>query len=465
MRRTPPALSFSLLATTLLMAQISVWTSGTPAGPPSAFAQGPRPEPATAASPEGSAEAGADVTIHGERFTLDCGRCHTPAGWCRLRPKLDFDHAQTGFVLRGAHVQTPCRDCHRDLVFARVTRECAGCHEDVAHRGELGADCARCHDEHDWRRSAHARLEHQQTRFPLLGRHALTDCDGCHGNAERDEYAGRPLDCVECHAGDYAGAQEPDHELLGLSQKCDPCHSSTHLQWSDALFQHTSAFPLIFGHALDVCSACHTPATPRPDGQACHACHAADYARTTRPAHAAAGFPTDCALCHRPTGFADVASYGHLASGYRLLGRHADQMCFACHFSGVYRGLPSDCYACHSLDYQVARSPDHRRMGFSTDCEECHSAADLGWHQPHGYDHATSGFPGFGRHAALECGACHGSGVFAGLASDCYSCHRADYDATQFPIHARAGFPTTCESCHTPMGWDRDARVKGEPRR
>jgi hypothetical protein len=465
MRRTRPVVSLAILTAIVLIAQGLARTTVRSPVLYCALAGGPDPVPAAQATREDSAEAGGDSTVHGERFTLDCGRCHTPEGWHSLRRQPDFDHAQTGFPLRGAHARAACRDCHRDLVFGRAGTECAGCHADVVHHGELGADCARCHDESDWRRSAQLRQEHQQTRFPLLGRHALIDCDACHQREGRDEYAGLPLDCVQCHAGDYAAARAPDHRLLGLPLECDLCHSSAHLWWSDAVFQHTSTFPLALGHAVENCGACHTPSTPFPDGQDCFGCHEQDYVRTTRPAHARAGFPTDCTLCHRTTAFEEVASYGHVVSGYRLQGRHADQICFACHFSGVYSGLPSDCYACHSLDYQIAQDPDHRHLGFSVDCEECHAPTDPDWHQPRGYDHPISGFAIFGRHAGLPCVACHGSGVYAGLPADCYSCHQADYDETQFPNHARAGFSTTCETCHTPAGWDQNARGKGSLRR
>jgi len=36
---------------------------------------------------------------------------------------------------------------------------------------------------------------------------------------------------------------------------------------------------------------------------------------------------------------------------------------------------------------------------------------------------------------------------------DCAACHTADYDATTTPVHATAGFPTTCADCHRNVDW------------
>ena len=37
--------------------------------------------------------------------------------------------------------------------------------------------------------------------------------------------------------------------------------------------------------------------------------------------------------------------------------------------------------------------------------------------------------------------------------TDCFSCHKADYQATNNPNHVSAGFPTTCATCHTTTSW------------
>ncbi|HMD14713.1 MAG TPA: hypothetical protein VKI62_08815, partial [Bacteroidota bacterium] len=37
--------------------------------------------------------------------------------------------------------------------------------------------------------------------------------------------------------------------------------------------------------------------------------------------------------------------------------------------------------------------------------------------------------------------------------SGCYSCHTTDYSGTTNPNHTAAGFPTTCQTCHTTTAW------------
>jgi hypothetical protein len=332
-----------------------------------------------AAWPAGAQPAPAppDSTVHGTEFRMDCARCHTPEGWGVLRPDTDFDHAETGFELRGAHAGAGCRACHQDPVFHRIGVLCADCHTDTAHRGELGFDCGRCHDESSWRLSAAMLFEHEQTRFPLVGRHALVDCETCHSSTQHNEYVNLPAYCVHCHTEDYLASRSPDHAALGLSADCERCHSAFHLFWSQAEFQHPASFPLTGVHDVGECAACHTPSNPLPIGSDCFGCHADDYGNAT-PDHIGGGFPTDCSWCHDPDGFSDVPAYAHLQSGFSMEGLHGRLPCAACHAAGTYAGLARDCYSCHQYDYENAREPDHIAESLPTQCERCHTPA--GWH-------------------------------------------------------------------------------------
>jgi hypothetical protein len=40
-----------------------------------------------------------------------------------------------------------------------------------------------------------------------------------------------------------------------------------------------------------------------------------------------------------------------------------------------------------------------------------------------------------------------------GIKSGCITCHPSDYNATTNPNHAGAGFPTSCQTCHTTVTW------------
>jgi predicted CXXCH cytochrome family protein len=317
-----------------------------------------------------------DSTVHGSDFKLDCARCHTPEDWRAPRPDLDFDHAETDYTLHGRHAELECRACHEDLVFHRIGVLCADCHADVVHRGELGYDCARCHNERDWRQSANLLLEHQQTRFPLLGRHALVDCDACHRTAQKNEFVGQPTDCRLCHANDYVETRSPNHEAFGFSTDCESCHSVVDLWWTDVAFQHPASFPLEFGHDIADCALCHVDGQVVLDGENCYACHRADYEGTVDPQHTRYNFPALCADCHETTSFYQVGPYSHSPSGFPAFGGHMTNDCAACHISGQYAGLDRACFSCHRAEYLGTEDPDHQVVGFSTECEDCHTPVD-----------------------------------------------------------------------------------------
>jgi hypothetical protein len=88
--------------------------------------------------------------------------------------------------------------------------------------------------------------------------------------------------------------------------------------------------------------------------------------------------------------------------------------------------------------------------GFPTTCVTCHSTG--AW-QPASFDHARTSFPLTGAHTSVTCSACHTGGRYTGTPTDCYACHRTNYEATTNPNHTAAAFPTTCTSCHTTAGW------------
>jgi hypothetical protein len=50
---------------------------------------------------------------------------------------------------------------------------------------------------------------------------------------------------------------------------------------------------------------------------------------------------------------------------------------------------------------------------------------------------------------------CHVNNNYTTLPTNCSGCHMAAYNATTNPNHQAAGWPTTCDTCHTlpPMAW------------
>ena len=69
----------------------------------------------------------------------------------------------------------------------------------------------------------------------------------------------------------------------------------------------------------------------------CVGCHLAKYNATTTPAHAAAGFPTTCEICHTTTQWPG-AVFAHTT--FPLTGKHTTVQCALCHVNNVYKGTP-----------------------------------------------------------------------------------------------------------------------------
>ncbi|MFN7989248.1 MAG: cytochrome c3 family protein [Thermoanaerobaculia bacterium] len=376
---------------------------------------------------------------------LDCQNCHRPQSWTAVT----WDHAAaTGFPLSGAHATIDCAKCHTDGVFRKgAVSGCASCHRADYERakspdhvaGGFPMTCETCHKVSDasWRT---ARIDHQAV-FPLVGRHATAACADCHRSGV---YRGTPRDCAGCHLTQYQKATNPSHVLAGFPTTCETCHKATDAAFTGVTFAHLK-WPLVGRHAGNACTACHRSGVYAGLPSNCASCHQADYQKAVNPNHAAAGFPTTCETCHA---LADPSwqqgKFDH-ASVFALVGRHATAACADCHRSGVFRGTSRDCAGCHLPDFQKATNPNHLMAGFATTCETCHKATDTAWT---GATWAHTKWPLVGRHAGNACSTCHRSGVYAGLPSNCASCHQADYQKTANPNHAAAGFPTTCETCH-----------------
>lgn len=162
----------------------------------------------------------------------------------------------------------------------------------------------------------------------------------------------------------------------------------------------------------------------------------------------------DCSACHTTSGWQLAATAGksgfdHDRTGFPLRAAHAQSSCGKCHTGK--RSPPTTCEGCH-------RDP-HQGRNDGT-CAECHTAT--AWSDTNTLEqHRRTRMPLTGRHATLDCSACHkrsGERVFSDLPADCYSCHRARYhDASVHPTHdGSAGTPPfsrSCGSCHTTIAW------------
>ena len=164
-----------------------------------------------------------------DTFPADCSICHQGFGWGDLVDDFSFDHeAETGVRLDGAHAFAQCILCHNDRGHVSVfqARGCVGCHEDV-HQGDLGQTCEDCHGQETWfaREDSAQLAQHDHSRFPLIGTHALTACNRCHLGANVGNFLPADPACESCHQDDLA--RTTNHVGLGWVDRCDRCHIPT----------------------------------------------------------------------------------------------------------------------------------------------------------------------------------------------------------------------------------------------
>src|SRR5262249_305140 len=140
---------------------------------------------------------------------------------------------------------------------------CVSCHrKDDGHEGQLGPRCEHCHGQDNWRRILS--FDHDLTRLPLIGRHAIVTCEECHRSLR---FKDAPLACAPCH---------PDQYPVGrLGPNCELCHNPN--SWPRWLFDHDkqTRYPLTGAHRGLNCHACHvtknvTKITLATDCNSCH---------------------------------------------------------------------------------------------------------------------------------------------------------------------------------------------------
>jgi hypothetical protein len=389
-------------------------------------------------------------------FPTRCEQCHTTNNWLNAK----FDHSSTGFLLTNAHADPPrvCQDCHVNNNFNLTTTACVSCHlknfqaatnpNHVA--GGFSQTCQQCHTTIAWQP---ATFDHTTVGFPLTNAHADPPrvCADCHIN---NNYNITTTACVSCHLPNYQGAKNPDHVAGGFSQTCQQCHTT--IAWQPATFDHnTVGFPLTNAHADPprVCADCHINNNYNITTTACASCHLKDYNTALTPVnHVQLGFPTACESCHDTVQWTN-GKFDHAATGFPLTNSHMvpPRVCADCHINNNYNLTSAACSTCHLKDYNSATAPiNHIQVGFPTTCQLCHDTTL--WTNGK-FDHNTSTFPLTGAHTSVPCASCHVNNNYTTLPTDCYGCHKANYDATTNPNHVSVGFPTTCATCHTTTSW------------
>jgi len=400
-----------------------------------------------------------------------------------------FDHRTVGFEKTGRHAELACRQCHyakfivdasslkarsKDLgrTYLGLESACTSCHEDV-HGKPAGADtvvraCTVCHDTNGWRPAP--LFVHDQTTFPLTGKHQDVACAKCHvpvGDTGKDRpslvFAGLShAACTDCHRDPHAGT---------LGSDCRQCHSTGGwLLIQGASFDHAKTrYPLLGRHATVTCSECHAEERKKPQFASCRDCH--DDAHGGEAL--ARSHLLQCEECHTVEGFrpAQYPMVRHSETAFTLSGAHQATPCDACHRpldSGSYPKAADlapahdDCKTCHKDPHQGQADKYTVERG----CLSCHE--ENTWRSVI-FDHGMTGFALEGRHAVADCLACHKRSEnevpFTGIVSHCAGCHQ-DIHRDQFSDKVTAdGQAVACDRCHDSVDWlakkfdhDRDSR-------
>ncbi len=401
----------------------------------------------------GTACAGCHVDAHRGDLGAGCETCHRveDAGFAAS----GFSHATTRFALTGRHQAVACSACHKaaepggSVRYRGTATSCASCHTDV-HLAQLGDRCETCHATDGFKIATYTHRGAGLERF-FVGAHATLTCRACHrpeeanfpgGKGTAVRYRGMGTACASCHANDDA-----HHGALGPS--CETCHEPERWATASRAFHKSGQFPLEGRHLAVPCASCHVSGVTRGTPTQCFDCHWAR--RQDDRYHLRLG--SQCEQCHRPTSWTAV-TWNHTArTGYALNVAHAVLRCDNCHKNGTFINTRLDCFGCHEEDYRRARNPNHVEAGFPTTCEACHRQTASTWGSG-AFNHQAI-FPLVGVHATQPCAACHVNGVYSGTPRECVGCHQDDYQRTQSPNHAAAGFPTACEACHraTDTSW------------
>lgn len=228
--------------------------------------------------------------VHLGRYGEKCNDCHTEKDW----KKSQFDHDRdTDYKLLGKHSEVACESCHKgNATEEDLDTRCLACHgKDDIHRGAEGENCESCHNEKGW--ALEVSFNHDMSRFPLHGLHAVVPCEECHFDSA---YRNASTACADCHLkdDDHKGQLGPD---------CGHCHNAN--SWSIWTFDHDkqTRYPLDGKHSDLACTACHDQPIKNYHDLSlpmnCIACHRGDDVHNGQ-------FGRDCGRCHISESFRKI---------------------------------------------------------------------------------------------------------------------------------------------------------------
>ena len=190
----------------------------------------------------------------------DCKDCHRLDGFQTTYYTQD-QHNKSIFPLKGAHIATPCLECHKkgkDWSFRNIGKSCVDCHDNI-HKTYISEKyypkqtCTSCHNENMWKAVA---FDHTKTEFDLLGAHKNQSCRACHfkssgGGNYNQQFSSLSTNCDQCHT-DVHYKQFDKNDITD----CARCHGF--VNWQAGKFNHdNTAFKLDGKHINVSCAKCH----------------------------------------------------------------------------------------------------------------------------------------------------------------------------------------------------------------
>ena len=220
-----------------------------------------------------------------------CSRCHNENSFSPSLFTREM-HEKTRWPLEQSHTAVACTSCHtpdrkieraipssvrqamarqrRSVLFSSLRMDIAGdlarcdtCHKDP-HGGQFAEQvktrgCTDCHQMTSFRQVS---FDHDQSRFPLTGKHKDTACGSCHKAPPSSRartvsvVVYKPLDiaCGACHLDIHVGQL-----AIKSTTDCTRCHQTT--EFKTTRFNHDdpkmSRFSLEGKHRQISCEKCH----------------------------------------------------------------------------------------------------------------------------------------------------------------------------------------------------------------
>ncbi|HNS11452.1 MAG TPA: hypothetical protein PKM97_02470 [Bacteroidia bacterium] len=138
----------------------------------------------------------------------DCDNCHSLTAGFNVSLYTIERHQTNNFKLEGAHSAIPCSECHlieKKWKFKNIGNTCIDCHDNPhgdRFQRDGSTDCQRCHTTNSWNPE---KFNHDETKFPLEGKHRDLECISCHyttyveNDKVRTNYTINSFECIDCH--------------------------------------------------------------------------------------------------------------------------------------------------------------------------------------------------------------------------------------------------------------------------